>query len=91
MLLISSTIHLFLIPGWVAEVCIHVLVVEPWTIARLPLQSAYHTEFCGAPTRHMVAAFLELYHGRAIIALLPPLLLGSLNELLRRWIIWTVS
>ena len=39
----------------------------------------------------MIAAFFELHHRRATVALLPPLLLRCLNELLRRGILGAVT
>ena len=39
----------------------------------------------------MIAALLELNHCRAAVALLPPLLPGSVDELFGRWILRTVT
>lgn len=61
-------------------VILHGLVVEPWAIAAFPLDAADHAEFRAAAAGHVVAAFLELDHGRAVIAALPAGLFGDLGE-----------
>ena len=58
-------------------------VVEPWAIARLPLEAADHAKFGAAATRHVVAAFLELDGGGAVEAALPAFFLCDLDEFLR--------
>jgi hypothetical protein len=70
--------------------CIDGLIVEPRTIARLPLQSTDHAKLRCAPARHVVAAFFELDHGRTTVASLPALLLGNFDECFRLRILRTV-
>ena len=63
------------------------VVIEPGAIARLPLEAADHAELGPAPARHVIAAFLKLDGGGAVEAALPPLLLGDLDEFLRRGVL----
>ena len=91
MLLITAPVYLLLVPHRVAQELIYVLVIEPRTITALPLQSTYHAEFGCAPTGHVVAPLLQFYHGRTAVASLPAFQLSRLNELLRRWVLGTVS
>lgn len=70
--------------------CIDGLIVEPRTIARLPLQATDHAEFRCTPTSHVVAAFFELDHGRTAVASLPALLLGDFDEGFRLRILRTL-
>ena len=72
-------------------ICFDGFVVEPRTIARLPLEAADHTEFGTAATRHVVAAFLELDGGGAVEAALPAFFLGNLDEFLRRGVFGTFA
>lgn len=51
------------------------VVIEPRTIAPLPLHPTAHTKLSHTATRHMVTALLELDHGTTIIAGAPALLL----------------
>jgi hypothetical protein len=71
--------------------CIDSLVVEPRAIAGFPLQTTDHAELSCATASHVVAAFLELHHCRAIEAFLPAFLFRSIDELPRCWILGTVS
>ena len=61
-------------------VCLDSLVVEPGTVARLPLVATDHAKFCSTSARHMVAPFLELDHSGAIEASLQAFLFGNLNK-----------
>ena len=64
----------------VEAIVFHRLVVEPRTITALPLGAADHAELCVAPTRHVVASFLQLDRCRAVETPLPSLLLCDLRE-----------
>lgn len=64
-------------------VIIEVLVIEPWAVARFPRRRTNHTELGRTTTCHVVAALLQLYHSSAVVASLPPLILGHLNETVR--------
>lgn len=70
----------------VQAIILHCLVVEPWTIARLPLGAANHTKLGPAPTRHVVTALFQFDGGGAIEAALPALLLRNLGEPQRRFV-----
>ena len=70
---------------------IHVLVIEPRTVARFPFQATDHAKLGHAPTRHMVAAFLQLDHSRAVEAFLPALLFCRIDELLSRRVLRTIT
>lgn len=56
-------------------------IVEPRTLASLPLGAANHAKLRHAPTRHVVTAFLQLDQRAAIVTSLPPFLLGLLDKL----------
>ena len=56
-------------------------VVEPRALASLPLGAANHAELRHAPTRHVIAAFLQLDQRATIVTSLPPFLLGLLDKL----------
>ena len=62
-------------------------VVEPGTVARLPLEAADHAELGAAAARHVVASLLELDGRGAVEAALPPFFLCDLDELLRRGVL----
>lgn len=64
----------------------HRLVGEPRAITGFPLQPAAHAELGTTAACHMVTPFVELHHGRAVVALLPPFLLRDLGKLLRGFI-----
>lgn len=66
-------------------------MVEPGTVAGLPLCAAHHAELGFAATGHMVAALLELDHGGAIVAALPACVLGQARELQRGFVFRTVG
>jgi hypothetical protein len=61
--LIASSVHLFLIPGRITQMRIHVLVVEPWTIAGFPFQTTDHTELGCTAAGHVVTSFFQFHHG----------------------------
>lgn len=65
--------------------------IEPRTIACLPFIAANHTELRSTPAGHVVTAFLEFDHGRAIVASFPACFLCSLDKHLGRWILGAVS
>lgn len=64
----------------IQSVSLDLAVVEPRTVARLPFRTAYHAKLGGATTGHMVAAFLELDHGGAVVAALPAFAPCHLDE-----------
>lgn len=74
----------------IQHVAIHILIIKPRTIARLPLFATEHAELRRAPTLHMVAAFLQLHHGGTVEASLPAFLFGDLDEALRSFVPRTV-
>lgn len=55
-------------------------VSKPRAIARLPLRTADHAEFCAAATGHVVTALLELNRCGAVETPLPTLFLRDLGE-----------
>ena len=71
--------------------CIDIFVVEPGTIAGLPLAATNHAKLRCAPAGHVVASFLEFDHRRAAVASLPSLFLGDFDEFLRRRIFGTFA
>lgn len=73
------------------SIVFHGLVVEPRAITRFPFRTADHAELGATATGHMVAAFLELDHGRAVEAPLPPFFLRDLGKPLRGFIFWTFA
>ena len=75
----------------IEPVVLHSLIVEPRTVARLPLQTTDHAEFSTTATRHVVAAFLQLDRRRAIEAALPPFFLRYLCKPLCSFVLRTFS
>ena len=61
---------------------LHRLVGEPRAITGFPLQTAAHAELGTTAACHMVAPFVELHHGRAVVAPFPPFLLCDFGKLL---------
>jgi hypothetical protein len=90
-LLHPPSVHFFLISGRIAQMLIDIFIVEPRTVARLPLQTTDHAELSSATTSHVVTAFFQLNHSGAIVAFLPSFLLSSLDELLRSRVFRTFS
>lgn len=70
---------------------IHGFIIEPWAIARLPLQPTHHAELCGTAASHVVAALFELYHSMAAIASLPAFFFRRFHECLCFWIFGAFS
>ncbi len=66
-------------------------VGEHLTIASLPFEAATHAEIGLASTCHVVAAFSELDGGFTVVALLPALFLGQLDEFLGRFVLGTIA
>jgi hypothetical protein len=80
----------------VQSVRLNRFVVEPRTIARLPLEAAYHTELRGTATvqcqrcsnyrgkydlpSHVITTFLQLNHCPTVIASLPSCFFGRFKE-----------
>lgn len=64
----------------VQAIILDCLVVEPWTIARLPLGAANHAKLGPAPARHVVAALFQFDGGGTIETVLPAFLLRNLGE-----------
>lgn len=62
-------------------------IIEPRTIAALPLGPTDHAEFGQAAARHVVAAFLQLNGRGAVVAALPALLLGHFDEFEGRFVL----
>ena len=56
------------------------VVVEPRTIAGLPLQSTHDAEFRRATASHVIATFMPFDHGVAAVTALPTFLLSLFNE-----------
>ena len=67
------------------------LVIEPWTVARLPLVPTDDAELRRAAACHVVAALSQLDHGRAARAPLPALFLGDLDEAFCFGVLWTLG
>lgn len=71
----------------IEAIVFHRLVVEPGTIAALPLGAADHAKLGVASTCHVVASFLQFDRRRAVEAALPPFLLCDLCEPRRGFIL----
>ena len=66
-------------------------IVEPRTLACLPLQATQNAEFRHTPASHVVASFFPLDQCVAAVAALPALLLGLLDELRDLGVLGTVG
>lgn len=67
------------------------LFVEPETGTSFPLNAASEAELGAAATGHVVAAFDLLDRGAAVVAALPTLSLGDLDEFLGRGVFGTFA
>ena len=74
----------------VQPVVLYSFVVEPWTITALPFDAADHAEFSLASARHVIAAFLELDRGRAVVTSLPAFQFGDLGKSCGRFVFGTI-
>lgn len=70
---------------------LHVVYVEQWTIAGLPLTSTDHAKLGRTATRHVVATLLQFHHLLATEAALPTFLLCRLQQVLDPFVLWALA
>jgi hypothetical protein len=69
------------------SIILNSFVVEPRTVAALPLEPTYHAEFRGTATRHVIASLFQLDHSTTVVAPLPAFLLRDLDKRSGRWVL----